>query len=256
VRTRLKSLLLDGNWSALLEAAEEVMATPFGRGWLDLQRYVGTALEGLGTEYQPVRSLVLDALGGLLRDLPSLPDQTLMDDSPTANRQTREWLAAEGVWGDGEAVDGSSAAPAPTVGDGLSLASLVQQARRTARSDPSRAVEMLLRAAERAGHPRDSFLHRSEAAAIMLDHGLDSVALPILDDILQLIDAHALESWEAGATLARPLGLLYKVRTAAGENADDLYERICRLDPVQAVRFQTVETAADETAAAAEDVEL
>ncbi|TVP73639.1 MAG: type VI secretion system protein TssA, partial [Gemmatimonadales bacterium] len=48
-RTRLKLLLLDGKWAELLEAAEEVMATPWGRGWIDLQRYVVTALDHLGS---------------------------------------------------------------------------------------------------------------------------------------------------------------------------------------------------------------
>src|SRR6185503_12016884 len=38
-RTQLKTLLLDAKWEALLEACENVMATPQGRGWLDLQRY-------------------------------------------------------------------------------------------------------------------------------------------------------------------------------------------------------------------------
>ncbi len=238
VRTRLKTLLLDGNWAALLEAAEEVMATPYGRGWLDLQRYVGTALAGLGSEYGPVRELVLDSLAGLVRDLPSLPDQTLMDDSPTANRQTREWLGAEGLWGvEGEAEAGDVSPAAGPVG---SLTTLVRQARQLAQSgNPSGAAELLLQAAQRSGHPRDAFLHRSEAAALMLDHGLEAVALPILDDILAEIDAHALDSWEAGPLVARPLGLMYRVRTASGDSADDLYERICRLDPVQAVRIQT-----------------
>lgn len=243
VRTRLKTLLLDGNWPALLEAAEEVMATPYGRGWLDLQRYVGTALAGLGGGYGSVRDLVLDALTGLLRDLPSLPDHTLMDDSPTANRQTREWLKTEGVWG-GEPEPGGGET-APTAGPVGSLASVLRQARQLAQTgNPSGAVEVLLQAAQRAGHPREAFLHRSEAAALMLDHGLDSVALPILDDLLADIDSHALDSWEAGPLVARPLGLLYRLRMASGQGADDLYDRICRLDPVQAVRFQTAANSA------------
>ena len=37
-----------GEWEELLEAAEEVMASEAGRGWLDLQRYSILAADQLG----------------------------------------------------------------------------------------------------------------------------------------------------------------------------------------------------------------
>ena len=97
-RTRLKTLLLDERWPELLEACEEVMATPYGRGWLDLQRYVVTAIDGLGPEYAPVRKLIIGALQVMLQDVPSLPNASLLDDSPTGNRQTSNWMEEEGVF--------------------------------------------------------------------------------------------------------------------------------------------------------------
>ena len=242
VRTRLKTLLLDESWSALLEAAEEVMASPFGRGWLDLQRYVVRALEGLGAGYDPVRRLVLGALGEMLRDVPSLPDATLMDDSPTANRETHVWLHAQGLFDADRAAALRAAAPARGGGEGVSQ--LVSQARSRARGGKAQeAVSLLLQAAEGASHPRQGFLTRAEAAALMVDHGLDAVARPLLDDMLGLIDQHGLDRWEAGETVARPLGLLYRIRKAAGEHADDLYDRIVRLDPVHALELQNADAA-------------
>ncbi len=92
LRAHLKGLLLDAKWPELLDAAEEVMAAPFGRGWLDLQRYELTACEQLGTEYEYVGNAIRAALGALLADLPRLPELTLMDDTPTANVETRAWL--------------------------------------------------------------------------------------------------------------------------------------------------------------------
>ena len=250
VRTRLKTLLLDENWPALLEAAEEVMATPFGRGWLDLQRYVMTALSGLGADYDAVRNLVRDALAELLRDVPSLVEGTLMDDSPTANRQTQAWLRGEGIF-DPEGT-GSAAARPSSAGAGPSASKVISQARSRARNGKANeAVELLLEASEKA-HPRDGFLNRTEAAAIMVDNGLEAVARPILDDMLELIERHSLDGWESGDTVARPLGLLYRVRKAAGEHADDLYERIVRLDPVHAMRIRSEERAAEQAAAEAE----
>src|SRR5262249_32251123 len=89
VRTALKGLLLDSRWPELLEAAEGVMGTPQGRGWLDLQRYTLTACDALGSDYFAVGTAMRGALRGLLADLPQLLDMTLMDDTPTANAETR-----------------------------------------------------------------------------------------------------------------------------------------------------------------------
>src|SRR2546428_516511 len=97
VRTHLKGLLLDGKWPELLDAGENIMATPNGRGWLDLQRYELTACEMLGQDYQYVRGAIRGTLVGLLRDFPQLPDLTLMDDTATANVETRTWLQNGGV---------------------------------------------------------------------------------------------------------------------------------------------------------------
>src|SRR5690606_31204836 len=92
VRSRVKGLLLDEKWEDLLEAAEEVMASPFGRGWLDLQRYVIAAVDALGEEFAPVGRAVRGALRALLEDLPELPAMTLADDTPVANGETIAWL--------------------------------------------------------------------------------------------------------------------------------------------------------------------
>jgi len=97
VRTHLKTLLLDQKWAELLDAAENIMATPNGRGWLDLQRYELTAAEQLGPDYQYVRGAIRGSLVGLLRDFPNLPDLTLMDDTATANVETRTWLQNGGL---------------------------------------------------------------------------------------------------------------------------------------------------------------
>ncbi|MGH7578684.1 MAG: type VI secretion system protein TssA, partial [Gemmatimonadales bacterium] len=70
VRTYLKTLLLEAKWSQLLESAEGVMATPVGRGWLDLQRYVLAACRGLGGEFDAVARAIRTELKALLADVP------------------------------------------------------------------------------------------------------------------------------------------------------------------------------------------
>src|SRR5438445_278411 len=248
VRTHLKGLLLDGKWSDLLDAAEEVMATPHGRGWLDLQRYELTACEQLGTEYDFVTTAIREALVALIRDLPQLPDLTLMDDTPTANAETRAWLQNGGVVA--AAADAAAetvarpAAAAPEMRPRLGRSAFDRAMDEVRAGRPHKAIELLMREAEQEKSPRARFLCRSQAAGIMVEAGLEAVAMPILKELIDQIEAHKLEEWEGGEEVARPLGLMYRCLHKLGgdaETKDGLYRRVCRLDPLQAIAFPSGE---------------
>ena len=213
------------------------MAAPYGRGWLDLQRYEITACDQLGAEYEFVGSTIRGALGALLHDLPQLPDLTLMDDTPTANGETRTWLASLGVGAAEPGPAPSEPQPArPRVGR-----SVIDRAMDEVRAGrPQKGIELLLKDAEQETNSRARFLSRSAAAGIMVDSGLEAVALPMLRELHDQIDGHKLEEWEAGDVVARPLGLFYRCLIKLGgedELKDTLYRRICRLDPMQAIAF-------------------
>ncbi len=236
LRTRLRTLLLDGAWAPLLEGAEEVMATPYGRGWLDLQRYVLEACEGLGSPYDPVARAVRGALGELLRDLPGLVDQTLLDDTPTANAETRAWLVSSGLLGTGE--EGGAATPSLPLRGGRDPWTLARQ--RMEAGKPEEAVQLLVARAEQERSARDRFLRRTQAASIMVEMGRAPVARPILEELAREIEEHTLETYEAGETVAEPLSLLYRALLQMGESGhqvEELYLRICRLDPMGAIRL-------------------
>jgi type VI secretion system protein ImpA len=238
-RTRLKSLLLDQKWPELLEAAEEVMSTQYGRGWLDLQRYVLTACERLGSEYGYIADAVGGALRALLADLPELPHTALMDDTPTANQETQRWLQEQGLL----------AEPAATAAAGFATASVSRRAGRDAleraldqvrAGEPQKAIELLMSQAAQEKSTRDRFLRRSQAAAIMVDAGMESIAVPLLEEMIRLIEKHSLEEWESGGVVAEPLGLLYRClrkRDGNSSDAQNLYLRVCRLDPLQAIEL-------------------
>ena len=245
VRTQLKSLLLDGKWDALLEACENVMATPNGRGWLDLQRYALTACDRLGSEFAIVASALRGALRSLLADLPGLVDMTLMDDTPTANAETRAWLKAI-VDTEGEPAD----IPAPTTSDsahgrdpnGAAIATV-----RAGRTD--RAIASLMREVGSEKTKRGRFLLQTQLANIMVEANHHPVAQPILEELIAQVEAHKLEEWEAGEVVARPLALLYRcLEKLDGDAAarQALYLRICRLDPLQAMSFAQSGEASDE----------
>ncbi|PYP93990.1 MAG: hypothetical protein DMD34_10135 [Gemmatimonadetes bacterium] len=256
MRTHLKGLLLDGKWAELLDAGENVMATPHGRGWLDLQRYELTACEALGPEYEWVTAALEGALVGLLRDLPQLPDLTLMDDTPTANAETRAWLQSGGLLSAAaQAAEEARTArrgparaePRPRLG-GAALDRAMEEVRA---GRPQKGIELLMREAEQEKSPRARFLRRSEAAGVMVEAGLEPVALHILNELVQQIEDHKLEAWELAEVVARPMGLLYRALEKLGGDAglkDTLYQRICRLDPMQAIAFPAGSAGADGSA--------
>jgi type VI secretion system protein ImpA len=220
------------------------MGTPAGRGWLDLQRYVLTACGALGGAYEAVGAAVLAELRALLAAIPSLPDMSLMDDFPTANPETRTWLRDVVLAGSEASVDAS--------GNGAERIAVVEPVARGGRGlldramaevragQPQRAIEMLMRQVEREKSARGRFLRHAEVASVMVEAGLVTVAQPILEQLLKDVEAHHLETWEAGDVVAQPMALLYKcLEKTDGDSSmrQDLYLRICRLDPMQAIGF-------------------
>jgi type VI secretion system protein ImpA len=245
-RTQLRTLMLDAKWPELLETAEVVMGTPAGRGWLDLQRYALRATDELGAGYAAVGSAIRSELRGLLREVPSLVDMTMMDGLPTASPETRNWLRVEFAGAEAEEVTIASeadAAPAPAAaspGPEGRDRSYERALGELKAGRPEKAIEMLLRELDREKSARGRFLRQAQVTRIMVDSGFDAIARPILDEMLQRVETHKLEEWEAGALLAQPLGALYQCLVKTGEDASrqqQVYLRICRLDPVQAMRF-------------------
>lgn len=281
-RSRLKGLLLDARWQELLEQGEALMASPQGRGWLDLQRYTLTACANLGESYDGVAAVVRSELRSLLAALPQLPQMTLMDDTPTANGETREWLAAEGITADAaaeadaahddqqpahERSDDEADSPADDGTDALEEAleeeeasaanggfakAPVRRARiRTAAADPftaarhelalgrpNRAIELMVAQHARERSPRGRFVRQTQVAYLMVEAGLAAVARPMLERLVQIIDERSLEDWESGPLVAQPMALLCRVYDALEVREDDreeLYLRVCRLDPLQAL---------------------
>jgi type VI secretion system protein ImpA len=111
---------------------------------------------------------------------------------------------------------------------------------RAAAGDARGAMELLMREAMQEKSARARFLRRAQAAELMVGSGLEAVALPMLRELMEQIETHKLEEWEAGETVAHPLGLLHRCATRLdSDEVDrrDLYMRICRLDPVQAIRL-------------------
>lgn len=243
VRTQLRGLMLDSAWDQLLETSETVMGTSVGRGWLDLQRYTLTACHALGEDYAIVAAAIRSELRSLLGAVPSLPQMALMDDMPTATGPTMQWLRDEKILGGEDEVADEMVAPALVSGEALARegsAGLERAAIEVRAGRPEKAIELLMRALDREKTHRGRFLRQAELARIMVDAGFVQLAQPILQELMADIEAHKLEEWEAGNLVARPMALMYRcLEKLDGDSSTrhDLYTRIARLDPLQALGF-------------------
>jgi type VI secretion system protein ImpA len=242
-RQSLKKAYLEADWQQVIEIAESAMGMPCGRGWLDLQRYGYRAACELG--YPQIQAAIRAEVNGLLADYPGLRQATLLDDTPAANPETQMWLD--------EIAPTAAAAPEPgytppvivheevrSAGEGESRApdanTLAAEAAAAGRYQE--AIEILMREAAMEKSGRGRFQRRLQLAQLCISIGYDQIAHPILDQITAEIDARGLEGWEAPDLVAQPFSLLYQclVKSKADpELKQKIYDRICRLDPLQAL---------------------
>ena len=245
LRRHLKRLLLDKKYEQLLEAAESAMALPCSRAWLDLQRFVVEACDALGGGYEAVARAIRSELKALITDIPQLLDATLMDETPAANAETRAWLVSltQAPAEAGPAADGATGPAASSNGLGSrwpgqptdAYASALQALRE---GSERKAFEILQQDIARRRSGRERFRRRMQMVEICATTNKPNVAQPILDDLAAAIETHKLDEWEDPGMVASALATLMKMSTriqADKAQQQKLFERICRLDPAQAL---------------------
>jgi len=244
LRQQIKRLALAEKWGELLEMAENAMSLPCSRAWLDLQRMVVDACTGLGSQYAPIAAAIRSQLLALLNDVPQLLDASLLDDTPTANSETKAWLKqlserpAAALAPEQSATE-NAASPSATPSwparatDSYAMA---QEALKAGQAEKAFEIMQKEIAAQRSGRGR--FERKLQLVQLCIAAGKEAIAQPLLDDLAVAIDTHKLEDWEdkemVAAALATVMTLSKKIQGNAAEK-QKLFERICRLDPVRAL---------------------
>jgi type VI secretion system protein ImpA len=103
---------------------------------------------------------------------------------------------------------------------------------------PEGLAEMTRLSAQEYGRVR--FQHRLRLAEICLSTGRQRIAIAILEELAKQIDELKLDAWESPELLGRVWGRLYrcyKNEDSGSERAAVLFDRLCRLDPWQALRW-------------------
>jgi type VI secretion system protein ImpA len=245
LRRHLKRLLIDKKYEELLEAAESAMALPCGRAWLDLQRFVVEACDALGSGYEAIARAIRSELKALIADIPQLLDATLMDETPVANAETRAWLVSlsKGPAEQAPAAEPPLQASPSSNGVGSrwpgqptdAYASALQALRD---GQERKAFEILQQDIARRRSGRERFRRRLQLVEICASTNKPNVAQPILDDLAAAIEMHKLDEWEDPGVVASALATIMKMSTkiqADKAQQQKLFERICRLDPAQAL---------------------
>ncbi len=245
LRRHLKRLLLDKKYDQLLEAAESAMALPCSRAWLDLQRFVIEACDGLGSGYEAVAKAIRSELKTLIADIPQLLEATLMDDTPAANSDTRAWLATLSQEVPAAAPTPEASARSANGSNGLGSRwpgqptdAYVSALRALREGQERKAFEILQQDIARKRSGRERFRRRMQLIEICASTNKANVAQPILDDLAAAIETHKLDEWEDPGLVASALATLMKMSTkiqADKAQQQKIFERICRLDPAQAL---------------------
>lgn len=250
-RMELKRLSLEGQWEQVRELAEESAGQPWGRAWLDLQRYAVMACRYTGCD--PAATAIVSGLRSLIADFPQIPSWILADDTAAANAETLQWLTNESIVPPAvveapqqyQAPMAEWAPPPPAIeltsGEAQQPTAyeLAMQAARSGRIEEG--LDILTREISQEHSGRERFLRRVELAQVCLATGNQDIALPILQELSDEIEHRGLEAWEDSDTIAQPLALLYKCLPHSDDVADQrrkLYARLCRLDPARALSLQ------------------
>ncbi len=231
----------NGIWENLLKNAEAAFRScdPL---WLDLQRYVCSAMQGLGSAYDKAREAVTVQTAGLVRRLgEGLFELTFRSGMPLCSGETRMWLESE-IAPAGGGGGGSSAAG---VAD-RRLQEATEKARKLAGSGKlkeglAELQEGLTACTER----RDRFLWRGRIAQLCLEAQRFRLAGSLLEECYEEIRRYHIDEWEPALAgdIARALyrcrkSLISSEKTPPPEALQAVRESfawLCQLDPLAAL---------------------
>lgn len=236
---QLQSLLAASNWMQLLNQNEERFPqTPL---WLDRQYFTYMALNGMGPAYFVARDAVGDETRRLLERAPGLEGLQFAGGMPLADAATLAWIQST-VAAAGTGPAGASAPAAPAAGHASGEDPALQEALAEARElmrngDLAQAIRRLEQGPPGMPSARSRFLWRMAQARLAQEGGKARQIAPVWEALLGQIDCYRLEEWEPELcrTVYRSLYGAIKGDKTRAELCQDVFRRLCRLDPTAAL---------------------
>lgn len=228
-----------GLWDHLLNNAEAAFRSgdPL---WLDLQRYVCSAMAGLGPQYDAARHTVMALTAGLVRRLgDGLFDLQFANGVSLCSGETKMWIESEVAGPQGS---GGGAAGA---GNGK-LAEVSGEARKLAGSGKLKeGLQQLQDGLGACTERRNRFLWRLSIAQLCFESRRMQLASPLLEECYKEVQRFHVDEWEPSLAVevAQTLyrcrkGILSAEKQATPEDAArvrDSFAWLCQLDPVAAL---------------------
>jgi type VI secretion system protein VasJ len=236
--TEFEAMRGAGNQKDLVLALER-FCSGSGLFWLNGQRLAANALATLGPPAVECGRAVVAGTALLLERLPGLAELSFADGTPFADGATRAWIETSVL-----ARSETRAQAAGTPADVPWQAALVAARRKMAEGEGKEALALLSEGASAAPSGRARFHWRLGTARLCLENGTAIVALPLLQHLARLIDAHGLDEWEpqlaaeAASLLHRCAAMPEIAKTIPDAEREEIvrgaFARIARTDPLLA----------------------
>ena len=235
----IQSAIAKKNWASVLKQSTWLLDK--SRLYLDCHATVSETLKHLGESHEAAYNAHRQGMAALLTRMPELPQLAFADGTPMASTSTKAWL--EDVAG---SIGGDDSPQSDKNGAGDDLPSTIDEARRL-HIDKKGAERMgaLHALAQRAPEGRVRFMIQLAAAEVAQDLGQLRVSEALYGELSKEITERGLHKWEPSlcatclAGYHRCLAALAKKRETTMDSAQDVYRRLCQVDPAAALGSAT-----------------
>jgi type VI secretion system protein VasJ len=231
IKPALLTCLSDGKLLEAARSAEEHFTGAIF--WLDLQRIIAKALEGLGDDFASALEVVRGETLFLLSRLRGLEQLSFSDSTPFADPETRAWIAS---------LNSGGGKPDPQEsGDDPVGKALEDADSRFSKKEEAAALDLISRAIGETPDGRGRLRLRLGQMYLLCRAGRFGMASALADEILAEIDARGLETWDPSLMVKALLAGREAFVGAGGEEnvekARKLAARISRIRPSAALNL-------------------
>jgi type VI secretion system protein VasJ len=235
-------MVAQSDWNSLLQQAE----SQFEKSvlWLDAQRYVAMALEGLG--YADAVRAVKAECSLLINRFPTLTNLKFSNETPFASDDAKSWLRQELGGGGGGDDGGAAAVYVPAGEEDDEIDRVVLEAKELVKKKKAVQATAILRdAVDNAVSRRQRFRRRLALARFLTEMKQHRLAVAQLECLDEDIDRYHLEEWDPGVA-SQVLSLYvachkqllkgeWKTLPDAAQIAEKIFSRLARIDTTAAL---------------------
>jgi type VI secretion system protein VasJ len=229
----ITSLYHAANWKELVKAAESRIGQFLF--WIDLSRYSAEALEQLGQT--DLATVVAAQTADFVRRFPGLERLAFSDGTLFANDDTRQWLQTVA-----HPLAEEPARPSPSGADrfeDLVSAQTAESMKLIRDNKIASALDAFSAKITTASSIRERFLWELGLCRLLVGAKKTRLAIPYIQEILSLLDAHRIEKWEPELAVEALTTAFAGLRQQADKKdetlLDDVLNRIAALNPSKAL---------------------